>query len=117
MKHVKREKTRVVEELNDSDSLKSLKHIDEIASREDIATLHSLTDIFPEPPSKWEKLKNKFPSILWISFVSTLTFVIVHSGTGFLDKQITQPILLLGSKTATYFLIVLLFCIMFSVTQ
>ena len=111
-----REKTKM-EVVDDSDSLKSLKHIDEIASREDIDVLHSLTQFFPSPPTKLEKLKIKFPSILWISFVATLAFVIIFSGTGFLNKRITQPLLLLGAKSGSYFLIVILFYILSSVLK
>ena len=99
------------ERTEDSDSFKSFKHIDEIASREDLNILHSLAHIFPEPPSKTQKVLSKLPSILWVCFVATLAFVIVNSGTDFLTKEIQKPLFLLGAKTVIFFCIVLVFYI------
>lgn len=101
----------------DSDSLKMLKNVDEIPSREDLDILHSLSHIFPEPPSKASKLLAKIPSILWVSFIATLAFVIVNSGTDFLTKAIKQPIVLLGAKSGMYFMIVVVFYVASTLTK
>ena len=105
------------ERTEDSDSFKSFKHIDEIASREDLNTLHSLAHIFPEPPSKTQKILSKLPSILRVCFVATLAFVIVNSGTDFLTKAIKQPFVLLGAKSGMYFMIVFVFYVASTLTK